>query len=152
MLKMQETNEVYLISEISCVIVLTPDKYYKIKVSSAQEIIDRSIKRKYKRPLKNSYMIFMIDCSEAFKVKKKKKKENRENYFSLLWKIASESVKNEYTKIFEDYKRLRPNVVAFRQADEGSSNQPSDNTNDLDEEYKRLFDEFIDIPITERKM
>ncbi|CAB4428858.1 unnamed protein product [Rhizophagus irregularis] len=149
---MQETNEVHLLPEISCVIVLTgPDKFHKIKVSTAQEIIDRSIKRKYKRPLKNSYMIFMIDCSEAFK-KKKRRKENRENYFSSLWKIASEQVKDEYTKIFEDYKKLRPNVIAFRQADEGSSNQPSDNTNDLDEEYKRLFDEFIDIPITERKM
>ncbi|CAG8564880.1 uncharacterized protein OCT59_022544 [Rhizophagus irregularis] len=150
---MLKTNEVYLIPEISCVIVLTePDKFHKIKVSTAQEIIDRSIKRKYKRPLKNSYMIFMIDCSEAFKVKKKRRKESRENYFSSLWKIASEKVKDEYTKIFEDYKRLRPNVIAFRQADEGSSNQPSDNTNNLDEEYKRLFDEFIDIPITERKM
>uniref|UniRef100_U9TW01 Uncharacterized protein n=1 Tax=Rhizophagus irregularis (strain DAOM 181602 / DAOM 197198 / MUCL 43194) TaxID=747089 RepID=U9TW01_RHIID len=117
---MLKTNEVYLIPEISCVIVLTePDKFHKIKVSTAQEIIDRSIKRKYKRPLKNS------------------RKESRENYFSSLWKIASEKVKDEYTKIFEDYKRLRPNVIAFRQADEGSSNQPSDNTNNLDEEYKR---------------
>jgi alpha-L-fucosidase len=148
---MRERHEVYLITEIPCVIVLTPETYYKIKISSPEEIINRSIERNYKRPLKNSYMIFMIDCSETFKVKKKKKK-NRENYFSLLWNIASEKVRDEYTKVFEDYKRLRPNIVAFRQTDEGqdnSSNQPSDNTNDLEAEYNRLFDEFIDMPITD---
>lgn len=143
---------VHLIPEISRVIVLTgPDTHVMIKMSSPQEIINRSIERNYKRPLKNSYMIFMIDCSEAFKNIKKRKKKISEYYY-LIWKNASEEVKDEYSKIFENYKRLRPNVVAFRHTNEGQdnlSNQPedlSDNTSDPEEDYKRLFDEFINIP------
>ncbi|CAB5121865.1 hypothetical protein RhiirA5_467044 [Rhizophagus irregularis] len=136
---MCEIYEVYFISEISCVIVFTgPGTHFMFKISSAQEIIDRSIERKYKRPLKNSYMIFMIDCSEAFKITKRGKKK-----ISSLWNSASEKVRDEYTKVFEDYKRLRPNVVAFRHTNEGQEDL-SDDTNDSEEEYNRLFDEFVD--------
>jgi hypothetical protein len=101
---MRERHEVYLITEIPCVIVLTPETYYKIKISSPEEIINRSIERNYKRPLKNSYMIFMIDCSETFKVKKKKKKIVKIifHYFGTSLQKKLETNIQKFLKIIRD--------------------------------------------------
>src|SRR5579871_2419156 len=73
--------------------------FFIIKISSPEEIIERSIERNYKNPLKNAYMIFMIDCSEAFKVAKSEKKfrQNSECFkdVPLLWNISPKEVKDE---------------------------------------------------------
>ncbi|RIA88143.1 hypothetical protein C1645_775727 [Glomus cerebriforme] len=118
----------------------------KIKISSSEKMIERSIKRNYKRPLKNPYMIFMVDCSEALKLMKKKKnfakffherlpyekKEKKRKtrktrkIISSLWGIAPKQIKDVYEQIFEDYKKSKPKFIAFCQNElEGQDNSPS---------------------------
>ncbi|GBC06661.1 hypothetical protein RclHR1_00070028 [Rhizophagus clarus] len=92
------------------VLNLETNVFFKIKVSSPHEIIERGIERKYKSPLKNAYMIFMTDCSKAFKAAKSEKKfrQNSECFkdFSSLWKKSPKEVKDEYERVFENYKNL----------------------------------------------
>ncbi|RIA88151.1 hypothetical protein C1645_256459 [Glomus cerebriforme] len=98
--------------------------FFKIKISSPEEIIERSIKRNYKRPLKNAYMVFMIDCSEAFKAAKSEKRFRQNSNcfkdFSSLWKNSPKEVKDEYELVFTKYKELKPisqNFFAFHPQD-----------------------------------
>jgi hypothetical protein len=99
------------------VLDLKSHTFFKIKISSPQEIIDRSIERKYKSPLKNVYMIFMTDCSEAFKVAKSEKKfrQNSECFkdFPSLWNISPKEVKDEYERVFNSYRKLKPISQTF---------------------------------------
>ncbi|GBC06660.1 hypothetical protein RclHR1_00070027 [Rhizophagus clarus] len=98
------SNRLYVL-----VLELNSSTFLKIKISSPQEIIERSTERKYKSPLKNAYMIFMTDCSEAFKTAKSEKKfrQNSECFkdFSLLWSNSPKEVKDEYERVFENYKK-----------------------------------------------
>ncbi|CAI2163417.1 15678_t:CDS:2 [Funneliformis geosporum] len=90
--------------------------YFKVLISNPKEIIDRGNERNYKS-LKNSFMIFKIDCSEAFKVAKMNKKfrQHSESFkdFSLLWNISSREIKEEYENIFIGYKDLLPKALNF---------------------------------------
>ncbi|GBC06659.1 hypothetical protein RclHR1_00070026 [Rhizophagus clarus] len=98
------SNRLYVL-----VLELNSYTFFKIKISSPQEIIDRSIERKYKSALKNAYMIFMTDCSEAFKTAKSEKKfrQNSEHFkdFSLLWNNSPKEVKDEYDRVYKMLKR-----------------------------------------------
>ncbi|PKC75529.1 hypothetical protein RhiirA1_528741 [Rhizophagus irregularis] len=104
------SNRLYVL-----VLELESHTFFRIKISSPQEIIERSIERKYKSPLKNAYMIFMTDCSEAFKVAKSEKKfrQNSEHFkdFSSLWKDSPNEVKDEYDQVYKILKRN--NFVQF---------------------------------------
>ncbi|CAB5121822.1 hypothetical protein RhiirA5_450245 [Rhizophagus irregularis] len=106
------SNRLYVI-----VLDLESHTFFKVKISSPQEIIDRSIERKYKSPLKNAYMIFMTDCSEAFKDAKSEKKfrQNSECFknFSSLWNISPQEVKDEYERVFNSYRKLKPISQTF---------------------------------------
>ncbi|CAB4386048.1 unnamed protein product [Rhizophagus irregularis] len=84
-----------------------------IKISSPLEIIERSNKRNYKSPLKNAYMLFMIDCSDALKIPKKTEKKVRHpecfKDFPNLWSLSPKEVKDEYEQVFKSYRNLNKN-------------------------------------------
>ncbi len=102
------------------VLNLEANVFMDVKISSPQEVVDRSSNRNYKSNLKNAYMIFMIDCCEAFDAAKKNKKnkkfrQNSEPFrdVSLLWRNAPKEVKDEYEEIFVNYKKLIPKGFSF---------------------------------------
>ncbi|CAB5121981.1 unnamed protein product [Rhizophagus irregularis] len=105
------SEQVYVV-----VLALKTHTFFNIKISSPREIIG-----KYKDSLKNCYMIFMIDCNEAFKIAKSEAnfRKNSECFkdFSSLWSIAPKKVQDEYKQVFKNYRKLIPinqNFIAFR--------------------------------------
>ncbi|CAG8463179.1 23242_t:CDS:1 [Rhizophagus irregularis] len=124
------SNRMYILA-----LALTTHTFFKIKVSSPEEIIERSIKRNYKSPLKNAYMIFMTDCSEAFKDAKSEKKfrQNSECFkdFPSLWKISPQEVKDVYEQVLASYRKLKPisqNFFEFHP--QNNANESQENTAD----------------------
>ncbi|RGB41879.1 hypothetical protein C1646_751654 [Rhizophagus diaphanus] len=105
--------------------------YLSIKISSPEEIIERDIKRNYKDIL-NAYMLFMIDFQTAFKAAKKSNKQFRSNSKSfkkplLFWGSSPSEVTDEYKRIFQNYKKLKPQVrdfIPFRP--KGNANKNND--------------------------
>ncbi|CAG8567937.1 9730_t:CDS:2 [Funneliformis caledonium] len=90
--------------------------YFNVKISYPDEIVKLGKERNYKS-LKNSFMIFKIDCSEAFKIamEKKKFRQNSGSFkdYAFLWQISSKEVKDEYEKLFIGYKELLPKALNF---------------------------------------
>lgn len=105
-------------------LALKTHTFFNIKISSPREIIG-----KYKSSLRNGYMIFMIDCNEAFKIAKSEInfRKNSECFkdFSSLWSKAPKKVKDEYKQVFINYRKLIPinqNFIAFHYQDNASKN------------------------------
>ncbi|EXX76471.1 hypothetical protein RirG_032880 [Rhizophagus irregularis DAOM 197198w] len=105
-------------------LALKTHTFFNIKISSPKEIIG-----KYKDSLKNGYMIFMVDCNEAFKIAKSEInfRKNSECFkdFSSLWAKAPKKVKNEYKQVFINYRKLIPinqNFIAFQYQENASKN------------------------------
>lgn len=108
---------------------LETQSYLSIKISSPEEIIERDIKRNYKDIL-NAYMLFMIDFQTAFKAAKKSNKQFRSNSKSfkkplLFWGSSPSEVTDEYKRIFQNYKKLKPKVrdfIPFRPKENANKN------------------------------
>ncbi|CAB4428856.1 unnamed protein product [Rhizophagus irregularis] len=92
---------------------LETQSYLSIKISSPEEIIERNYK-----DILNAYMLFMIDFQTAFKAAKKSNKQFRSNSKSfkkplLFWGSSPSEVTDEYKRIFQNYKKLKPKVRDF---------------------------------------
>ncbi|CAG8478437.1 4262_t:CDS:2 [Funneliformis caledonium] len=112
--------------------------FMDIKISSPEEIMRRCTNREYK-DLKNSYMVFMIDCREAFNASAKTNKKLRQiadfKNPPSLWRNSPKKVKAAYEKVFMGYKKLVPKVHSFVQylpqgtnEDNEDDNEPIENT------------------------
>ncbi|RIA88144.1 hypothetical protein C1645_256350 [Glomus cerebriforme] len=82
--------------------------YLSIRISSPEEIIKR-----YCKGILNAYMLFMIDFQTAFKAAKKSNKKFRNKTISfknplLFWGTSPNEVRDEYSRIFDKYKKLKP--------------------------------------------
>lgn len=108
----EPSNRLYVLA-----LDLETQSYLSIKISSPEEIIERDIKRNYKDIL-NAYMLFMIDFQTAFKAAKKSNKQFRCNSKSfkkplLFWGSSPSEVTDEYKRIFQNYKKLKPKIRDF---------------------------------------
>lgn len=99
------------------VLVLNKDTntFLSVEVSYDNEITGRNYK-----DIKNAYMIFMIDCNKAYKEAKSKKKfQNKKNSvcfkdYQMLWKNASQEVKDVYEQVFNNFKETKGSNDPFR--------------------------------------
>ena len=114
------------------VLILVPTKhvYLSIKISSPEEIIDRNVDRNYIDML-NGYMIFRIDFYDAFNVASLyehfRANSGSISEPSLLWKIFPSEITDEYYRVFENYKKLKPkpfNFVLYNYPDGSNNNEP----------------------------
>ncbi|GBC06657.1 hypothetical protein RclHR1_00070024 [Rhizophagus clarus] len=80
-------------------------RYMSVKMSSAEEHIERGNKRNYRSPLKNSYMLFRNDIIDAWNLAKETKKFRKypESFkdISLLWNNLP--IQEEKFEEFIDY-------------------------------------------------
>ncbi len=94
----------------------TTQKFLSVKISSSEELYDRSINRNYVDIL-NPFMIFYIDFCEAFNLEKSKKnfKSFSESFKNIpyLWEISPKEIKDTYEQVFFGFKNLKPKIKKF---------------------------------------
>ncbi|PKC17824.1 hypothetical protein RhiirA5_405403 [Rhizophagus irregularis] len=82
------------------------NKFLCFKISTAKEIYDRNYK-----DILNSYMIFNIDCCAGFNSTKSNKNYKQFSYspkdVPILWENSPKDVKDEYEKVFIDFKNFK---------------------------------------------
>ncbi|CAB4428862.1 unnamed protein product [Rhizophagus irregularis] len=102
------SNRMYILA-----LALTTHTFFKIKVSSPEEIIERSIKHaKSEKKFRQN--------SECFKD------------FPSLWKISPQEVKDVYEQVLASYRKLKPisqNFFEFHP--QNNANESQENTADL---------------------
>src|SRR6266540_3143072 len=131
------------------VLVLNTDAntFLKVKISSPKEVLERGSKRKYKNYLKNAFMIFKIDCCDALDTVKKNKKNKEFRQYSesfgdssFLWNNSPKEVKDEYEKVFIDYRKLIPkDFIIIPYNPETDGNDPSEFEEAIQDNYPNLI-------------
>lgn len=100
-------------------VVLDPEtrRYMSVKISSAEEQVERGNERNYKSPLKNSYMLFRNDIIDTWNLAKETKKFRKypESFkdISLLWSNLPKNVIEIYEQTYTNYKKLIPKFKEF---------------------------------------
>jgi hypothetical protein len=92
-------------------------KFMRVKISSPEENFERGVRRGYKSPSKNPFMIFRHDVIDKWNTAKKNKKFRKYpasfKDISLLWRNLPPNIIDMYEQIYLDYKELIPKFNEF---------------------------------------